>query len=279
MADIAVDEGAEEVANIASTEQPSKATPSSASFNWDEVDWSKFSPQEAHRMRHRMIEEKHRGHDAMHAEMILILFGSIAIAQIVLFLWRQKHRKSYQAVTLFGLWAIPCYVCLKMFFWRMFSIWLLFTIITSLVMYRATRKKISTNTPRLVYRWFLLIYQITYGLGIFGYVLLLLIFTGIGFVLPFQPDTIMEFGVTMVFYGIYFGVMGRDCAELCVDYMAASFTYTSSGQSLPKIELSHDMCAVCGQRIILPSVDSEMAERTYKLSCNHLYPLVVVICD
>ena len=71
-------------------------TPSSASFNWDEVDWSKFSPEEAHRMRHRMVEEKHRGHDLMHAEMILILFGSIAIAQIVLFVWRQKHRKSYQ---------------------------------------------------------------------------------------------------------------------------------------------------------------------------------------
>ena len=61
-----------------------------------------------------------------------------------------------------------------------------------------------------------------------GYVILLLIFTGIGFFLPFHPDTIMEFGVTLVFYGIYYGVMGRDCAELCVDYMAASFTVSVS---------------------------------------------------
>ena len=30
--------------------------------------------------------------------------------------------------------------------------------------------------------------------------------------------------MTLVFYGIYFGVMGRDCAELCVDYIAASVT-------------------------------------------------------
>ena len=73
-----------------------------------------------------------------------------------------------------------------------------------------------------MYRWFLLIYQVTYGLGIFGYIILLLIFTGIGFLLPFHPDSIMELGVTLVFYGIYYGVMGRDCAELCVDYMAAS---------------------------------------------------------
>ena len=68
-------------------------------MNWDEVDWSKFSPEEAHRLRHRMVEERHRGHDVMHAEMILILFGAIAVAQIVLFLWRQKHRKSYQVLT------------------------------------------------------------------------------------------------------------------------------------------------------------------------------------
>ena len=70
----------------------------STSMNWDEVDWSKFSPEEAHRLRHRMVEERHRGHDVMHAEMILILFGAIAVAQIVLFLWRQKHRKSYQVL-------------------------------------------------------------------------------------------------------------------------------------------------------------------------------------
>ena len=41
-----------------------------------------------------MIEEKHRGHDLMHAEMLLILFGSILVAQIILFLWRQKRPRS-----------------------------------------------------------------------------------------------------------------------------------------------------------------------------------------
>ena len=65
-------------------------------FDWDAVDWSRYSPEERHRLRHRMIEEKHRGHDLMHAEMILILFGSIMLAQVLLYLWRQRHRKSYQ---------------------------------------------------------------------------------------------------------------------------------------------------------------------------------------
>lgn len=60
-------------------------------MDWDKVEWSKFSPQEAHRMRHRMIEELHKGHDLMHAEMLLILFSSIMVAQVLLFVWRQKR--------------------------------------------------------------------------------------------------------------------------------------------------------------------------------------------
>ncbi len=86
--------------------------------------------------------------------------------------------------------------------------------------------------PRLVYRWFLLIYQGTYALGIIGYLILLLIFTGLGLLLPFKPDTVMEVGVTMVFYGVYYGVLGRDCAELCVDFMAASMTVSICSERL-----------------------------------------------
>lgn len=119
-------------------------------MNWDKVEWSKFSPQEAHRLRYRMMEEKHRGHDLMHAEMIIILFGSILVAQIILFLWRQKHYKSYQLVTLLGLWFIPMGVCLKLWFVRMMMLWTVFSLVTIFIMYKATRRRISVHTPRRV---------------------------------------------------------------------------------------------------------------------------------
>ena len=48
------------------------------------------------RLRHRMLEEKHKGHEVMHLEMILIFFGSIIVTQFILVLWRTKHKKSYQ---------------------------------------------------------------------------------------------------------------------------------------------------------------------------------------
>ena len=51
-----------------------------------------------YRLRHRMIEDKHRGHDLMHAEMFLILFSSIGAAQVLLFIWKYKHKRSYQVI-------------------------------------------------------------------------------------------------------------------------------------------------------------------------------------
>ena len=69
-----------------------------------------------------------------------------------------------------------------------------------------------------------MVYQITYALGIVGYLILFCVFTGLGLLLPMRPDVVMEFAVILIFYGVYFGVMGRDCAELCVDYMAAAMT-------------------------------------------------------
>lgn len=46
------------------------------------------------------MHEKHRGHDAMHAEMMLILIVTLFVAQIILVQWRQRHFRSYQVTIL-----------------------------------------------------------------------------------------------------------------------------------------------------------------------------------
>ncbi len=48
------------------------------------------------RIEHQRLHEKHRGHEAMHAEMVLILLGTLVIAQILLVQWKQRHFHSYQ---------------------------------------------------------------------------------------------------------------------------------------------------------------------------------------
>uniref|UniRef100_A0A3Q4G3Y8 Uncharacterized protein n=1 Tax=Neolamprologus brichardi TaxID=32507 RepID=A0A3Q4G3Y8_NEOBR len=48
-----------------------------------------------YRVQHEHLHMKHRGHEAMHAEMVLILIATLVVAQIVLVQWKQRHHRSY----------------------------------------------------------------------------------------------------------------------------------------------------------------------------------------
>lgn len=37
-----------------------------------------------------------------------------------------------------------------------------------------------------------------------------------------SPEDAMDFGVSLLFYGLYYGVLGRDFAEMCADFMAST---------------------------------------------------------
>ena len=41
------------------------------------------------------MHEKHRGHESMHAEMVLILFATLIGSQVALVKWRQYYPHSY----------------------------------------------------------------------------------------------------------------------------------------------------------------------------------------
>lgn len=41
------------------------------------------------------MHEKHKGHESMHAEMVIILLVTLIVAQIVLVEWKKRHYKSY----------------------------------------------------------------------------------------------------------------------------------------------------------------------------------------
>ncbi|XP_020367829.1 RING finger protein 175 [Rhincodon typus] len=236
-----------------------------------QIDLLKFPSDEDHwRLHNAKVHAKHRGHEAMHAEMVLILIATLVIAQIVLVQWKQHHCRSYNLVTLLQMWLVPLYFTVKLYWWRFLSTWGMFSVVTSYVIFRATRKPLSGRTPRMVYKWFLLIYKISYAVGIVGY--LAVMFTMFGFNLFFRIKTedSMDFGVILLFYGLYYGVMGRDFAEICSDYMASTIGFYNFG-SMPSRNLSDDICAVCGQKIFVDISEEGILEDTYRLSCSHVF--------
>jgi RING finger protein 121 len=44
---------------------------------------------------------------------------------------------------------------------------------------------------------------------------------GLNFVVLVKPQASMDFGLLLLFYGLYLGVVGRDFAEVCADQMAS----------------------------------------------------------
>lgn len=49
----------------------------------------------------------------------------------------------------------------------------------------------------------------------------MLTFFGLNFVFNQPPQVWMDFGLLFVFYGLYYGVLGRDISEICADKMAS----------------------------------------------------------
>ena len=58
-------------------------------------------------------------------------------------------------------------------------------------------------------------------MGILGYMIVMLTLLGLNLLLLIKPQVAMDFGLLCLFYGLYFGVVGRDFAEVCTDSMAA----------------------------------------------------------
>ncbi|KAM7168695.1 LOW QUALITY PROTEIN: RING finger protein 175 [Macrochelys suwanniensis] len=208
------------------------------------------------------------GHESMHMEMVLIFSATLVVAQIVLVQWKQRHCRSYNLVTLLQMWVVPLYFTIKRYWWR-FVMWGMFSVITSYIIFRATRKSLSGRTPRLVYK-FLLIYKLSYAIGIVGYLAIMFTMFGLNLFFRIKTEDSMDFGVILLFYGLYYGVMGKDFADICSDYIASTIGfYNVSG--MPTRNLSNDICAVCGQKIFVDINEEGIIENTYQLSCNHVF--------
>uniref|UniRef100_A0A673UFU3 Ring finger protein 121 n=1 Tax=Suricata suricatta TaxID=37032 RepID=A0A673UFU3_SURSU len=188
--------------------------------------------------------------------------GELARAEVLVFV--------FQMVTLFQMWVVPLYFTVKLHWWRFLVIWILFSAVTAFVTFRATRKPLVQTTPRLVYKWFLLIYKISYATGIVGYMAVMFTLFGLNLLFKIKPEDAMDFGISLLFYGLYYGVLERDFAEMCADYMASTIGfYSESG--MPTKHLSDSVCAVCGQQIFVDVSEEGIIENTYRLSCNHVF--------
>lgn len=169
--------------------------------------------------------------------------------------------------TLIGLWIIPLGISIKSQFHRFIVLWVIFSILTAFVMRRAMAKPVLGTTPRLVYKYFYFIYKLSYGLGIVGYIIMMCTFFGLNYVFNQQPPAWMDVGLLFVFYGLYYGVLGRDLSEICSDKMACNIGVSALQRGL----LCHDgtilISVLIRVSVLLPPRNANAASREERVLC------------
>src|ERR1051325_8001065 len=64
------------------------------------------------------FENQHAGHESQHGTMALILLGALFGFQFLILYWKSKHYRSFQAVTLVGLWLVNDWLIFAFLFAR-----------------------------------------------------------------------------------------------------------------------------------------------------------------
>ncbi|KXS11044.1 hypothetical protein M427DRAFT_127059 [Gonapodya prolifera JEL478] len=199
------------------------------------------------------------GHEEMHSAMAFILLVALMGSQIGLLYWKRHHSKSFELVGTLGLWSIPPIFGFTNSSWRFITIWALFALLNVFVVWKSTERPLRSLTPRLVYKFYSTVYQVCYVIGVTGYIIM---FVTLMAVLPQQA---FEVGVLFFFYGVYFGVLGRDTVDRISDWMAAAVGYYNK-TGLTTKQLRDGVCAICGA----PSGDFP-DDKIETLTCEHSF--------
>eukprot|EP00124_Ichthyophonus_hoferi_P002076 Ihof_evm10s129 gene=Ihof_evmTU10s129 len=211
--------------------------------------------------------KEHSGHEVMHQEMVFIIIAISIIAQMGLVYWKKTHITSYKRWTLAAMWIMPLLYCIYQHYIQFLCVWSIFSMITGWITYIATRRPVDRKTPRLVYRYLMLMFKLCYFIGLLGYLALFSFF--VGFVRVFVESeatrkTMVETSLSMLMYGLYFGCVLRDFAEISAESMASTIGFYSQG-GMPKRALDSVTCAVCAEDLF----EGPIKDKEISMPCLH----------
>ncbi|KAJ3366143.1 hypothetical protein HDU91_001965 [Kappamyces sp. JEL0680] len=227
-----------------------------------------LTPHEKESVHQRLqYLKEHEGHEGAHSEMLMIIIVGLILSQVLIGVWKKYHINSYNLATLLGLWLIPLFMSLSKGVSRFFYIWTIWSIANTYIVKRALESPMRNSTPRLVYYWYQRLYDVCYVVGMVGYFVALAAFFNVPLVLGYdldgEADVFVE-GMTIMFYSVYFGTLGRDFVDRLSDIMATTMGFYSK-QGFPRKHLREGTCAICGE------ITHGSPEKLHRLNCNHMY--------
>lgn len=192
------------------------------------------------------------------SSFVLFIFLLILSLQFAIQFWKKVHRKSYVLTTFLLMWILPISFVILLNPWvlyiRMILIWSIYSAITVWIFKLSFARNLARNTPKKVYAWFLLVYKLSHLSTMFGVCTMLIELLSYGqFYQWFQHVALRNVSVltflcpppyVWLFYGLYYGVLVRDCAEMCADAMSNSMTRDRNQYYLSPSVMEHT-CGIC----------------------------------
>ncbi|GBG34244.1 RING finger protein 121 [Hondaea fermentalgiana] len=186
----------------------------------------------------------------------------VVLLQVAVLRIRAVYPKRFQEVTLAFLWLYPLVVLyrkLDVTSILLVTTWVAWSAWTVRLLKMARAKHLAPDTPEKVYTWFLRTHSVCYYAGTAS-IYLFLFFPGFCF--------------TVLFFALYFAVLGRDLAEIATDHISNTVGYTKY-DTPPR-----NLCALCDNELqpMLELLASEgksndensSAKRSvFKLECGH----------
>lgn len=206
---------------------------------------------------HHVTEEERAA-----SRVLTMLLFILVSSQYVLFVWKKRHFQSYQTSTLLGLWIFPLTFSAYFHFWRFCAFWVGYSLSTGHFVRMALAHPLPRDAPKLVYSWFLRMHQTTHVAALVGYGIGLMEFLG------FSPTDFLRwifrsadgseplvvrwfqnFTAMFLFYGLYFGVLTRDLAEVCTQRISTALGLAKKGDDdeLMSEWQRRNICALCGE--------------------------------
>ncbi|KAG8460908.1 hypothetical protein KFE25_010659 [Diacronema lutheri] len=194
------------------------------------------------------VRRSHR--EETRALLVLVLFVVALVGfQAFLVNCRKRHDALYIGVSLAGLWVIPAFGATWLMWPWTLLVWSAFTLVVGHVMFLATRKELAQTTPRTVYAFFSAVTRSCFALGVAGYALMIVDFLHMEELVGLR-GYVAPLGGTLLCYGLYLGVLTRDCASLTSELMASRMGFSARDEESRR-ELAPTACCVCGGELVV----------------------------
>jgi RING finger protein 121 len=198
-----------------------------------------------------MMNSQQKLYDVAAAASFSFFLGTVTFCLLTtgVVLWlRWRTPSNYHKLMVALLWLFPIAFESS---WTFTYMWLAFSVTSGSLFFLLRKRPLDKATPGLVYMFYNSVYSLCYLAIWCGLVSALLVDTA---------------GITVLFYGLYFGVLGRElCAMSC--YRISQFLgfAAGDGKQLPRRVVVAGQCAACGG-----SVNASGGAST-TIACGHTF--------